>query len=49
LRGRRFPLIIDMQGDFLDQRAVDRLIEGEPPLLLPRRPSPKPQGKKRRR
>jgi hypothetical protein len=49
LRGRRFPLIIDLQGDFLDQHAVDRLIEGEPPLLLPRRPSPKPQGKKRRR
>ena len=30
LRGRRFPLIIDLQGDFLDQRAVDRLLDGEP-------------------
>jgi hypothetical protein len=47
LRGRRFPLIIDLHGDFLDQHAVDRLIEGKPPpavLLPPRR---KPQGKKR--
>jgi hypothetical protein len=37
LPGRRLPLIIDMQGDFLDDGAVDRLIKGEPPLLAPRR------------
>jgi hypothetical protein len=30
LRGRRLPLIIDLQGDFLDQRAVDRLLDGSP-------------------
>lgn len=30
LRGRRLPLIIDLQGDFLDERAVDRLLKGEP-------------------
>lgn len=30
LRGRRLPLIVDLQGDFLDELAVDRLIEGEP-------------------
>lgn len=30
LRGRRLPLIIDLQGEFLDEHAVDRLMEGEP-------------------
>lgn len=30
LRGRRLPLIIDLQGDFLDERAVDRLLDGAP-------------------
>jgi hypothetical protein len=30
LRGRRLPLIVDMQGNFLDQSAVDRLMRGEP-------------------
>jgi hypothetical protein len=30
LRGRRFPLMIDLQGDFLDEQAVDRLLQGEP-------------------
>ncbi|HYR10317.1 MAG TPA: hypothetical protein VEQ60_21260 [Longimicrobium sp.] len=48
LCGRRFPLIIDLHGDFLDRRAVDRLIEGKMPsaVVPPRR---KPQGKKRLR
>lgn len=48
LRGRRFPLIVDMQGDFLDERAVHRLIDGktrEPAALLPPR---KHLGKRRR-
>jgi hypothetical protein len=49
LRGRRFPLIVDMQGDFLDEPAVDRLIEGEPPPIIERRPGHKIQGRKRRR
>ncbi|HEU4885737.1 MAG TPA: hypothetical protein VFT45_26110 [Longimicrobium sp.] len=48
LRGRRFPLIVDMQGDFHDEPAVDRLIRGEPPLLIDRRPNRKPEGKRRR-
>ena len=30
LRERRLPLIIDLQGDFLDERAVDRLLDGVP-------------------
>lgn len=30
LRGRRLPLIVDLQGEFLDERAVDRLLAGEP-------------------
>lgn len=30
LRGRRLPLIVDMQGDFVDEAAVDRLLDGEP-------------------
>lgn len=49
LRGRRFPLIVDMQGDFLDQHAVDRLIEGEPMEGVYLRPSRKPQHRKGRR
>lgn len=50
LRGRRFGLIIDMQGDFLDQRAVDRLVEGEPIAQAAPRPQVrKPLEKKRRR
>jgi hypothetical protein len=32
LRGRRLPLIVDLQGDFLDEHAVDRLIDGQPAL-----------------
>lgn len=36
LRGRRLPLIVDLQGDFLDEHAVDRLIEGKPA------PAPRP-------
>jgi hypothetical protein len=49
LRGHRFPLIIDLQGDFHDQHAVERLIEGKAAsaVLLP--PRPKLQGKKLRR
>jgi hypothetical protein len=36
LRGRRLPLIVDLQGDFLDERAVYRLVEGKPaPALHP--------------
>jgi hypothetical protein len=36
LRGRRLPLIVDLQGDFLDEHAVDRLVEGQPaPALRP--------------
>ena len=50
LRGRRFPLIVDMQGDFLDEYAVDRLIEGKKRRpLLAARPSRKHLGKKHRR
>ena len=49
LRGRRFPLIVDMQGDFVDQHAVDRLIEGEPIAAVELRPRRQPQHKKRRR
>lgn len=50
LRGRRFGLIVDMQGDFLDEHAVDRLLEGQRRQVaaaVP--PSRKPVGKKRRR
>lgn len=36
LRGRRLPLIIDLQGNFLDERAVIRLIDGEPAPALRR-------------
>jgi|SRR5829696_4813336 len=49
LHGRRFPLIIDMQGDFHDEHAVERLIEGRkrmPAALLPPRQF---LGKKRHR
>ncbi|HEU4560166.1 MAG TPA: hypothetical protein VFS20_20110 [Longimicrobium sp.] len=46
LRGRRLPLIVDLQGDFLDQSAVDRLIEGEPAPVL--EPVASGKGKKRR-
>jgi hypothetical protein len=47
LRGRRFPLIIDMQGDFHDKDAVDRLMEGKKrgPVVAVR-PSRKHLGKK---
>lgn len=30
LRGRRLPLIIDLQGSFPDERAVIRLLDGQP-------------------
>jgi hypothetical protein len=49
LHGRRFPLIIDEQGDFLDPGAVYRLVDGLPkPELIPR-PKRKLQGSRRRR
>jgi hypothetical protein len=48
LRGRRFPLIVDMQGDFRDERAVDRLVKGKSgQILIPARPWPIHPGKKR--
>lgn len=44
LRGRRLPFIVDQQGDFPDEYAVDRLIEGEPePAVAKRRPTRKYQ------
>lgn len=49
LRGHRFPLIVDLQGDFLDQPSVDRLMEGEPIPAVIVAPSRKPKHKKRRR
>ena len=49
LRGRRLPLIVDLQGEFLDEHAVGRLIEGEPAPVLEPVGSGNPQGKKRRR
>lgn len=49
LRGRRFPLIIDVQGDFVDEDAVRRLVQGRWPAPVHRLPSRKLQGKKRRR
>ncbi|HEX2210845.1 MAG TPA: hypothetical protein VHG93_24390 [Longimicrobium sp.] len=30
LRGRRLPLIVDLQGDFIEPDAVERLMSGEP-------------------
>ena len=41
LRGRRLPLIVDLQGDFLDQHALDRLLYGEPPAVEERKPTRK--------
>ncbi len=42
LHGRRFPLIVDLQGDFLDEKAVDRLLKGEPkPAVVERKPTRK--------
>lgn len=41
LRGRRFPLIVDVQGDFPDQHALDRLLYGEPPAVVARKPTRK--------
>ncbi len=59
LPGRRFPLIVDIQGDFLDEHAVDRLIYGDHAVdqLIYVIPKPaviagskrKSQGRKRRR
>jgi hypothetical protein len=49
LRGRRFPLIVDIQGDFLDEHAVDRLIYGGPEPAVIASPKRTIQGKKRRR
>lgn len=50
LRGRRFGLIVDWQGDFHDQGAVERLLEGRPrPVAAAPRPSRKQLAKKRRR
>lgn len=49
LRDRRFPLIVDMQGDFLDQNAVERLIDGRPKPAVVARSRRRIQGRKRRR
>lgn len=49
LRGRRLPLIVDMQGDFLDRSAVKRLIEGETSLVLDAQMSRGLRGKRRPR
>ncbi|HEX2205724.1 MAG TPA: hypothetical protein VHG91_20595 [Longimicrobium sp.] len=35
LLGRRLPLIVDLQGDFHDPDAVDRLMEGAPDVVAP--------------
>jgi hypothetical protein len=44
LRGRRFPLIVDLQGDFLDENAVGRLLDGESmPAIVERSPTRKYQ------
>lgn len=34
VRGRRLPLILDMQGDFLDERRVDLLLLQEVPVPI---------------
>ncbi|WP_420125183.1 hypothetical protein [Longimicrobium sp.] len=39
LRGRRFGLIVDLQGDFHDQQAVERLLAGEQPPVAERKPT----------
>lgn len=50
LHGRRFGLIIDLQGDFIDQPAVERLLEGKRRRVAAApRPSRKLQGRKHRR
>ena len=49
LRGRRLPLIVDVQGDFLDEAAVDRLIYGQPASIEQYLETRKLQGKKKRR
>lgn len=50
LRGRRLPLIIDLQGDFKDAHAVDRLMAGRPaPPAVIETPARKPRDNRRRR
>lgn len=49
LRGRRLPLIVDLQGDFLDEPAVHRLMDGEPAPIIPPARERGPEGKKRHR
>jgi hypothetical protein len=41
LRGRRLPFIIDEQGDFHDEHAVDRLLYGPPAAVEERKPTRK--------
>jgi len=39
LRGRRLPFIIDAQGDFPDEHALDRLLHVPPAAVVERRPT----------
>lgn len=49
LRGRRLPLIVDLQGDFRDPRAVDRLMAGQPAPAAVEKPARKPRDNRGRR